>query len=280
MAKNTSPRKVELPYKCPKTGLRFADEEAAAEYAKVQARKKRAAKRRANLEATYDRLVAEPRLQATSFEDLARRMEAVLPELLRVERQLNGGSDRCSVKSIQFRLSGCRPARLNEDKYNRPLAEHPQTALRLSGDIQVLWSKPPSFGFNPQQSLAGLFPFLHTGCGGMRSVKGEGAVATYELTLCLDDFPLIWEAYAACEAQEAAEQTRQHRIEARVSELFAESPAADALVAAANAAEQAMRVAQQEYQEALAKVAELKAELTEQVSAVTPDTGPRLVRPF
>lgn len=28
MAKNTSPRKVELPYKCPKTGLRFADEEA------------------------------------------------------------------------------------------------------------------------------------------------------------------------------------------------------------------------------------------------------------
>lgn len=69
-------------------------------------------------------------------------------------------------------------------------------------------------------------------------------------------------------------------IHARVSELFAESPAADALVAAANAAEQAMRVAQQEYQEALAKVAELKAELTEQVSAVMPDTGPRLVRPF
>lgn len=280
MAKNTSPRKVELPYKCPKTGLRFADEEAAAEDAKVQARKKRAAKRRANLEATYGRLVAEPRLQATSFEDLARRMEAVLPELLRVERQLNGGSDRCSVKSIQFRLSGCRPARLNEDKYNRPLAEHPQTVLRLSGDIQVLWSKPPSFGFNPQQSLAGLFPFLHTGCGGMRSVKGEGAVATYELTLCLDDFPLIWEAYVACEAQAAADKVRQQKIEARATQLFNESPAAMDLVADVSVAAQAVLAAERTQDEAIAKVTALKAELVAQVSAVTPDTGPRLVRPF
>lgn len=277
MAKTRS-RKTE--YMCPKSGLPFKDEAAAAEYLKKQAKAKRADARDAKLNALRAHLADEPRLTATSIPDLEARMLAVLPELLRTVRLREGASWRVEVTRVRLKIKGCREARLNENRYNRPLSATPKTELRLDGEIEVTWSKAPPFGFTPEAGLAGLFRFIHTGCGHSSRGRTKETVATYDLTLCLDDFPLIGAAYEAFNAQQRAEEVRRQDVARRAEELFNESAEAQALALELQAAKDAVREAERLAANAQGRVSQKKEAILARCEAQAPLMEPRLTLPF
>lgn len=244
-----------------------------AEELSAQKKKARAEASARRIEARIEELTDIPRLQARSIEELENLIKQVLPELIRLYRR-KGWTDlnRQEVLGIRLNLNAPRLGRQNEDRYNKPLSAEPKTSLRLCGSDFVVWKRRPSMG--PGSALSDFFPYFHEGCGGGSTEPGGGFSRHFNLTLCLDDFPLILEAYQACLAHDIAVGSRKAAVILRTDELKGlseEMRAAQAVVSRAEATLEQARVAYMAALQAAGVVGEKLREQAEQDVPALPE---------
>lgn len=220
------------------------------------------------------------RKEATSLADLSARMTAAFPELFRLAK-LRGLVEgrRPQLTRVILDVNAPAPARSNEEKYNNPISDKPATQLRMRGRV--------SFEFDSRVTLPSLFsttwefifPFINLGSGGMRREDGR-ACGSYSVTLCLDDFPLLFTAYQAFEAQEAAIAMRAQEVEKLAGQRYASTLIGQEAEQALEATRRALEDAQQNYQQALADASVVRQSFREQVAGELPSLPPPQPRPY
>lgn len=247
-------------YRCPETGELFPTAQKLAAHRRARTRAANAEARKAGLEIRFAELSDRPRLEATSLSEVCQLIQAVLPEMLTIGKKLNyqSYSRKPELRHIQFTDMSLTPARLNEEKYSRPLVKLDNPSqVRLRGHLHLLYAQDPGFFFSA--NLSNYFPYLHTGCGGA-SDEPTGYKCHYDLTLCLDDFPKLRAQHDEHRRQLALSKARETQVAAAAAKAFAEDPRKGAADACVEQARDALEQAQQAYYSALRTVKALQEE--------------------
>lgn len=203
-------------FKCEKTGAIFEQQSDYDSHLrklrKEAADKQEALEKKERLEAAVDR----PRLEATSVEHLEALLKASYAKILGMTTSgQNGG--RTVPAFVDFKLKVFLQKRNSDRNVFIEVQPVPSNKV-LTGSAIITLSKEPDF--MSRLNANEVFPWLHAG-GGNRQSEKEGFTKTYDVTINLDDLPLLYVENLTFDALCQSEESLKKQVSAKVDELAA-----------------------------------------------------------
>jgi hypothetical protein len=213
-----------ISFKSKLTGELFETEEALRVHDREVKKQTRLIESRAMKDAEIVRLSNRPRLEATSLDHLAELLVECHSSIVKL---VNGSSYtglHCQrftpVERVVFRAKLCDVEGGFCSKAKPVEVIDQPTNLFYNGNINCFFARRPLW---EDMTFRMLFNYIHTGTGGGDSCA-SGYMTHNELVLCLDDFPLLREAYIKQRDLEAKEREGEEAIRLAAVHIVAADP--------------------------------------------------------